>query len=149
MAHTGQKCREAGKELVVENRCGEGVGIETDRELVIQILANLVENACKYSAEASDPRILLTATRTPSGEAVFEVEDAGSGVLPADRRAVFEAFRRSRSSTGAGTRAGGMGLGLALSKYWAGCLGGALILKRSRRIGSDYSRFCLSLPAKL
>ena len=43
---------------------------------------------------------------------------------------------------------GGMGLGLALSKYWAGCLGGSLMLKRSRRIGSDYSRFSLSLPSK-
>ena len=118
--------------------------------MVIQIFANLVENACKYSAGASDSRILLTATRAPSGDVVFEVEDAGSGVLPADRRAVFEAFRRSRSSTGAGAdaRVGGMGLGLALSKYWAGCLGGSLMLKRGRQIGSDYSRFTLSLPAK-
>ena len=119
--------------------------------MVIQILANLVENACKYSADALDARILLMAMRTSSGDVVFEVEDAGCGVLPADRRAVFEAFRRSGSSTGvgAGSRAGGMGLGLALSKYWAGCLGGSLMLKRSRRIGSDYSRFSLSLPAKL
>ena len=150
VAHTAAKCREAGKELVVENRCGQAVGIETDCEMVIQILANLVENACKYSADASDPRIILTATRTPSGDVVFEVEDAGCGVAPADRRAVFEAFRRSHSSTGAGAgaRAGGMGLGLALSKYWAGCLGGSLMLKRSRRIGSDYSRFSLSLPSK-
>ena len=150
VGHTAAKCRAAGKELVVENRCGQAVGIETDCEMVIQILANLVENACKYSADASDPRILLTATRTPSGDVVFEVEDAGGGVPPTDRRAVFEAFRRSRSSTGAGpgARAGGMGLGLALSRYWAGCLGGSLMLKRSRRIGSDYSRFSLSLPSK-
>ena len=150
VGHTAAKCRAAGKELVVENQCGQAVGIETDCEMVIQILANLVENACKYSAEASDPRILLTATRTPSGDVVFEVEDAGGGVPPTDRRAVFEAFRRSRSSTGAGpgARAGGMGLGLALSRYWAGCLGGSLMLKRSWRIGSDYSRFSLSLPSK-
>lgn len=144
VAHTAAKCREAGKELVVENRCGQAVGIETDREMVIQILANLVENACKYSADASDPRILLTASRTPSDCVVFEVEDAGCGVASADRRAVFAAFRRSDPSAGAG----GMGLGLALSKYWAGCLGGSLTLKRSRRIGSDYSRFSLSLPSK-
>jgi signal transduction histidine kinase len=145
-AQTLEKCRASGKELVVENRCDEAVGIETDRELVIQILANLIDNACKYSADAPDPRVLLTTTITRSGDVLFEVEDAGRGVSLSDRRAVFEAFRRGRPSAGAGT--GGMGLGLALSRYWAGCLGGSLTLKRSRRIGSEYSRFSLSLPSR-
>ena len=142
--HTAARCESAGKRLVIENLCDEALRIETDREMVIQILVNLVENACKYSEEAADPRIWLTVASVPDGGVKFEIEDAGRGVAPLHRRAVFQAFRRGHPPEG--DRAGGMGLGLALSKYWAWCLGAALILKRSRHNGAAYSRFVLNLP---
>ncbi len=133
-----------GKELVVENKCPADLSLETDSEFVIQILTNLVENACKYSADADDPRIWLNASPAADGAITFEVDDAGPGVMPQDRREVFQPFRRAGpADTG---RQGGMGLGLALSAYWANCLGGRLDLRRSSRNGDHYTSFVLSLP---
>jgi signal transduction histidine kinase len=133
-----------GKELVVENLCPADLSIQTDSEFVIQILTNLMENACKYSADAEDPRIWLNASPAADGAITFEVDDAGPGVMPQDRRAVFQPFRRAGpADTG---RQGGMGLGLALSAYWASCLGGRLDLRRSPRNGDHYTSFVLSLP---
>ncbi len=136
----------AGKELVIENACNKAMTIETDPEFVVQILVNLVENACKYSADATDPRIWLSVSVSSDGVLTFDVEDAGEGVAAKDRKAIFEPFRRSNMAQDSG--AGGMGLGLALSRYWATSLGGSLILKRgSRQTGShQYACFSLSLP---
>jgi len=141
---TADQCKSSSKELVVENRCGDDLQIETDREIVVQILSNLVENACKYGGRPEDHRIWLTASPGPAGGVTFEVEDPGTGVVPKDRKAVFEPFRRSESI--GGRAAMGLGLGLALSKYWAECLGGRLVLKRGDHNGAHYSRFSLSLP---
>jgi signal transduction histidine kinase len=143
-AQTAEGCAAAGKRLVVENRCPPGQRLRTDREVVIQILSNLVENACKYSTVA-EPSIWVSAAPGPGGGVVFEVEDAGPGVAPRDRRAVFEPFRRSESARAGG--AGGVGLGLAMSRHWADCLGGRLTLHRGHRNGAGWCCFALSLPA--
>jgi len=141
-----EQCSASRKDLVVENRCADGLVLETDPELVVQIMTNLVENACKYSAGASDPRIWLSAAPAGDGVVALEVDDAGPGVAPQDRRSIFEPFRRG-DDTGAGrTGAMGLGLGLALSRYWAACLGGQLILRRSPRGSGRHSCFSLSLP---
>lgn len=144
-AATAEPCQKAGKELVIENHCPRETRIETDSQFVVQILTNLVENACKYSADASDRRIWLSAAPGPGGSITFEVDDAGFGVAPKDRRAIFEPFRRGTSEQG--RRAGGVGLGLSLSRYWAQSLGGVLQLKRSSRNGAHYSCFSLTLPS--
>ncbi len=141
---TKDQCAAAGKQLVLENRCEEGAQVSTDPEFVIQILANLVENACKYSSNAADARVWLTARPSEEHGIEFEVEDLGHGVAAGDRRAIFRPFRRSSSAENG--RATGMGLGLALSRYWATCLGGQLLLRRGERNGEHYARFALCLP---
>jgi signal transduction histidine kinase len=144
-ATTGTACEVAGKQLSLENRCPPDLRINTDTQFVVQIIANLVENACKYSADSDDPKIWVSAIDTADGSVAFEVDDAGLGV-PArrDRRTIFEPFRRSSAARNG--QSGGLGLGLALSRYWADCLGGRLSIKRSARNGGHYSCFELSLP---
>ena len=137
------KCAAAGKQIVVKNRCENGRAVRTDHEFVVQILSNLVDNACKYSAGAADNRIWLSAERTPDGEMVFQIEDGGKGVAPAERRGVFQPFRRGREDEATA----GMGLGLALSRYWAECLGGRLQLRRGTHQGDRWTCFVLTLPA--
>lgn len=143
-AITRTKCDVGRKTLALEDRCGTDAAIETDSEFVVQILANLIENACKYSADAINPSIWLSAYRTGDGGFCFEVEDAGPGVDAGDRRTIFEPFHRSDSVENTG--AGGVGLGLALSRHWAECLGGTLTVKRGSRCGSALNCFVLSLP---
>ncbi|MBK8269949.1 MAG: HAMP domain-containing histidine kinase [Planctomycetes bacterium] len=139
-----EPCLAAGKQIVVEDRCDDRHTIDTDTEFVIQILANLLENACKYSSTASDPRIWLTAAPWGENGVAFEVEDLGVGIAASDRRAIFKPFRRGATAQDGGKT--GMGLGLALSRYWATCLGGRLDLKRGEHNGAHYTRFSLCLP---
>lgn len=145
-ASMADRCAAAGKHLVLVDDCPPDTRIDTDREFVEQILANLVENACKYSLEATDPSIWLSVSAV-SGDVVFEVEDGGRGVPPADRRLVFEPFRRSdHAGNGAG---GGIGLGLTMSRYWAGCLGGRLTVRKGARNPEAFACFSLQLPRGL
>jgi signal transduction histidine kinase len=117
----GERCKAAGKELVVES-APDLPAVRTDPELLQQILGNLIDNACKYSRGAADERIWLRAAGADSGT-VFEVEDRGPGVSPRERQRIFQAFRRGGS---ADVTAGGVGLGLALARRWAQLLGGKL-----------------------
>lgn len=140
-----ESCEAGGREFIVEDHCGPGTHCETDPEVVTQILTNLVENACKYSDSGEGSRVWLSACDDGDG-VTFAVDDTGPGVSPQDRRAIFEPFRRSSEVTGQGGPSG-LGLGLALSRYWASCLGGKLSLGRSEHNGTHYSRFTLTLPA--
>jgi signal transduction histidine kinase len=121
------RCQEAGKELTVDNRAGPEAAVQTDAQLVQQILGNLIDNACKYSRGAEDRHLWVRATRA-GGRLVLEVEDRGPGIPKRERRAIFRAFTRGRA---ADVTAGGVGLGLALAERWARLLGGRLTLCNS------------------
>ncbi len=120
------RCQDAGKELVVEERVPGDTALVTDLKLAQQVLGNLIDNACKYSRDAEDPRIWLRARSDRPGRLLLEVEDRGPGVPASEGRAIFRAFRRGRGSD---VTAGGVGLGLALAERWARLLGGRLRLK--------------------
>jgi signal transduction histidine kinase len=117
-----ERCAAAGKDLVIENRLPEAVAVSTDPGLVEQIVGNLVDNAQKYSRDATDPRIVLRAFES-NGRLAIEVEDRGPGVTQGESCRIFRPFRRGRD---ADVKAGGVGLGLALVTRWAHLLGGRL-----------------------
>lgn len=117
-----ERCAAAGKDLVQDNRLPLGATIHTDVGLAEQVLSNLVDNAQKYSRDASDPRIILRAMEH-EGRLRLEVEDRGPGVTHRERGSIFRPFRRGRN---ADVAAGGVGLGLALATRWAAFLGGKL-----------------------
>jgi signal transduction histidine kinase len=133
-------CQQAQKELIVENQLAGDAAVVTDRQLVHQILSNLIDNACKYSREADDKRIWLRATNS-GRRLVFEVEDRGKGVPAGEYRSVFRAFRRGRRDDGT---TGGVGLGLALARRWAQDIGGRLTLASAANTGAC---FRLELPS--
>jgi signal transduction histidine kinase len=122
-----ERCKAAGKELVVESN-PDLPSLRTDPELVQQILGNLIDNACKYSRDATDERIWLRANRDGPAT-IFEVEDRGPGISPRERQTIFQAFRRGYT---ADVTAGGVGLGLALARRWAQLLGGQLDVSPGR-----------------
>jgi signal transduction histidine kinase len=122
------RCRDAGKELVIENTAADAV-LTTDAELLQQVLGNLIDNACKYSRDADDPRVWLRAG-SEGGLLFVEVEDRGPGIPPRERRSIFRPFRRGRKADAVG---GGVGLGLSLARRWARLLGATLTLKPSAR----------------
>jgi len=126
----------------VESALPVDLGITTDGTLVQQIVGNLIDNARKYTRDAEDVRIRLRAT-LEGAKLVFEVEDRGAGVPSREQKTIFRPFRRGET---ADTKAGGAGLGLALSKEWAELLGGRLTYRTPE--GGVGSCFRLVLPAK-
>jgi two-component sensor histidine kinase len=122
-----KRCEDAGKELILDNQLPDDREVVTDLHLTEQVLGNLIDNACKYSQEAEDRRLWLRARQGDRGRVWLEVEDRGPGVPCKEQRSIFRPFRRGR---GAETKAGGVGLGLALADRWARLLGGSLTVRR-------------------
>lgn len=81
-----------------------------DAGAVSQAVVNLLENAVKYSGDSKYIGIRLHAD---AGNAVFEVEDRGIGIPPAERGKIFQRFYRSPNGAGKG----GYGLGLFLVRH--------------------------------
>ncbi|MBS0519215.1 MAG: HAMP domain-containing protein [Proteobacteria bacterium] len=92
-------------ELKVEG----GLHFNGDRQLLAQMVSNLIENALNHTPQGSVVRLSLV--QRPGGFAI-EVADNGPGIPEAERDRVFDRFYRlDRSRTTAGS-----GLGLALVK---------------------------------
>jgi signal transduction histidine kinase len=79
------------------------------------VLTNLLDNAIKYSPDGG--RIEVEAA-AGSGEVCLTVRDHGVGIPPEERERVFERFYRAHAGRpgAAGAVAGGMGIGLYLTR---------------------------------
>jgi signal transduction histidine kinase len=80
-----------------------------DRDALVQILVNLIDNASKHGKE--EVRVEAGAR---DGAVVLRVLDRGPGVPAAERERIFDPFTR-----GANAASGGSGLGLALVRHYA------------------------------
>jgi signal transduction histidine kinase len=113
----------------LEHAAASPIPVRANRQLVGQALANLVDNALKYSAnqphaDAAPPVISITAAAL-DGKATVTVADRGPGVAVGDRERVLKRFVRlevSRSRPGTG-------LGLSLVTAVAQMHGGTLRLE--------------------
>ena len=86
---------------------GSPVAIEGNRSLIAQALANLVDNAIKYTPAGGNVRIRVTVT---AGSVDLSVTDSGPGIPLSDRPRVTERFVRLEASR----NSPGTGLGLSL-----------------------------------
>jgi signal transduction histidine kinase len=104
------------------------VMVHANRELISQALANLIDNAVKYTDEAAErPEVVISVSRD-AGVVTLGVSDNGTGIAEADRDRVRERFVRleeSRSKPGAG-------LGLSLVSAVARLHGGDLVLRDNK-----------------
>ena len=114
--------------------------IETDEGKVHQIIANLVDNAMKYSDPGT--RVTVAGKRDQDGVLVT-VADQGRGIPPDQQAKVFERFYQVDQTS---TRAvGGTGLGLYICRTMAEAIGARIWLDRSDESGSV---FALWLPLR-
>jgi signal transduction histidine kinase/GAF domain-containing protein len=112
-----------------------------DKQRLHQVLANLVDNAIKYTPENGKVAIVAIFD---SQNIVFKVRDTGPGISPADQSELFKPYSRlpkNRSHFG-GT---GLGLGLAISKIFVKLHGGTITVQSQAGKGSV---FTVSLPIK-
>jgi two-component system sensor histidine kinase KdpD len=112
----------------VEAAVGDLPPVRVDAVLFDQIVANLLENAAKYTAPGT--RVRVSALEVPTeGIVRLTVEDAGSGVPDAALPHIFEKFYRAPGRS-VGSR-GGTGVGLAVVRGLADALGGRAVARRS------------------
>jgi len=116
--------------------------MECDRELLLTVLENLLDNAIKFSPEGGQVQLLLvhvaavpewvpeeqarkvTGISGGRGLALFAVTDQGPGIDDEEKRRVFQRFYQARNGRPKGKA--GVGLGLALCQEIVTAHGGAV-----------------------
>ena len=111
-----------------------------DRRALEHVLANLLDNAIKYTP--SGGRVSVRLRAAPDARLRIEVEDTGIGIPPRDLPRIFERFYRV--DPGRSRALGGTGLGLAIVKHWMQALGGQVGVESQPGHGSC---FWLELPS--
>jgi signal transduction histidine kinase len=118
-----------------------GTKIRADKNLITQVLNNLISNAIKYSPEAK--KVIVKVKKQPN-EVLIGVQDFGIGIPKESREKIFDRFFRINDTNG--QRFPGLGLGLYISKE--------IISKHNGRVwvesnGSKGSTFFFTLPVKV
>ncbi len=119
----------------------EPARLQADRDGLTMVLANLLDNALKYTGD--DKRITLRC-RARDGEVFYEVADNGLGIEPGEQQRIFERFyqsdqRLSRSHEGCG-------LGLSIVRSMVRAHRGTVSVQSTPGVGSV---FTVCLPAAL
>ncbi len=111
--------------------------ITTDKARLRQVLDNLLGNAVKFTLAGH----IAVGASAPDHSLKIWVEDTGIGIDPADQERIFDEFQQVESGTM--LQAGGVGLGLAVSKKLVLLLGGTLTVEGLPGQGST---FTVTLP---
>jgi heavy metal sensor kinase len=116
-----------------------GIPVSADRLVLREALANLVDNAVKYSPPASTIRVEVAAS---GDHAIISVADQGPGIAPEHRERIFDRFYRV--DAGRSRDQGGTGLGLAIAR-WAVEVNGGRISADTGAAGGSVFRIVLPL----
>jgi two-component system sensor histidine kinase KdpD len=130
--------REAVESLGARDRVevvGEAPLVNADGAQIQRVLANLIENALKFSPLDGRVVVRITATRK---EAIVRVVDQGPGLDEDELERVFEPFYRRSNDAPQGA-----GLGLAIARGFAAANGGRVWAESRPEQGAT---FALALP---
>jgi signal transduction histidine kinase/CheY-like chemotaxis protein len=121
--------------FILENKSPAHFNISTDEVKLRQIIVNLVTNAIKFTNEgyvAFGYEVIEDKQQIK-----FTVKDTGFGIDEDSHQHIFDRFRRVGDEKS--IKAGGLGLGLAISKAYVEMLGGTIALESKIGKGSIFS----------
>ena len=115
-----------------EEVCCDGVRLN-------QVLVNLLSNAIKFTPEEGTINIYLYQEASPAGDSYvrchFRVKDNGIGMSQEFQREIFETFSREDSKV---HKIEGTGLGMAITKFIVGMMGGTIEVESEQGKGSEF-----------
>ena len=120
----------------LELECSQDITADADRDRGAQVLANLIDNAIRYSHGSGT---VTVAVSSRDGDAHFTVTDEGPGIPPAQLETIFDPYVQAKHAGRAGA-----GLGLAIAKRITEAHGGRIWVESEVDVGS---RFHFVLPA--
>lgn len=122
--------------LVIE---AENVILNSDTQALKIILSNLIDNACKYSPNGSEIRVV---GQRKNHQYLIKIKDQALAIPFHERQKIFEKFYRIPGSK---NEIKGSGIGLYLVKNFAQVIGAKIKLENPKETGNI---FTLSLPLK-
>jgi signal transduction histidine kinase/DNA-binding response OmpR family regulator len=105
--------------------------VASDRERVLQVFANLIGNAIKFTPKGGEIRIL---TSLDNGEVRFTIADSGPGIPPEHLNHVFDRYWQAKSTAKLGT-----GLGLSIAKGIVEAHGGRIWVESPPGSGAQFN----------
>jgi len=130
--------RADARDITININCDQNIRLQVDHSLITQAVANLLDNAIKYSNEHTT--ITLSA-ETFNDQMKLSISDQGPGIPEEHIPRLFERFYRVDKSRS--RRIGGTGLGLAIVKHIAHIHGGQVEVANNGGVGCC---FILILP---
>jgi signal transduction histidine kinase len=112
-----------------------------DREIMVQVLINLIENSMKFAKGGTD-RVIKIRTGVEDEKVKITVADSGPGIPRHALKKIFNDFYRVENSLTRSTR--GTGIGLALVKKFVHLMGGTVTAANNDGPGCTIT---ISLPA--
>ena len=122
LAEAAAESRLTSPDVTVQVEVPDGLRVHADRERLHQVLANLLDNAARFTP-AGEP-VLLVA-RADGEELLLEVHDAGPGIPAGEAERVFDRFYRADASRSAANGTGA-GLGLSIARWVVDLHGGEI-----------------------
>ena len=123
--------------IILDPNCGV---VSLDSVRINQVLANLLDNAAKYSPDGGTVTVCTAAC---PGEVWVSIKDEGMGMTPEETEVIFNRFHQLES--GRTHRAGGLGIGLNLVQELLALHGGRIWVESEKEKGST---FFFALPRK-
>lgn len=113
-----------------------------DREVMLQVLMNLVENSVKFGKGSPKKEIIIRVSSKGQDSSRISVSDTGPGIERHALKKVFDDFYRVDNSLTRGTQ--GTGIGLALVRRFVEAMGGEVKVANNDGPGCT---FTITLPA--
>jgi PAS domain S-box-containing protein len=130
-----------GLSLIVVNKIKEqALNIETDKNKMESVVANLIKNAIKFTAEGH----IEFGCKTGNNRLIIYVKDTGIGIPSSHLESIFHRFIQADISISRPYE--GVGLGLSIAKSYAELLGGTIDVQSEEGSGSTFS---FSLPMNI
>ena len=145
LTQAGPEIRKKQQSLAVETDPSIPAALFGDPRLLSQVISNLLSNAIKFTPEQGSLQIIASVLNEEDGAVTLQiiVIDNGIGMTPEQLDRLFIPFEQADG--GVDRKFGGAGLGLAISNYIVGLMGGEFRVESAPGKGSKIA-FTVRMP---